>query len=155
MQRTGEAGMKDKLRELAAELEDVGSCDDDYQLGRAEAGQEIAKRISAILDAEGDGGTVFVPDAYLHTVVDEDGAQDQALSFSSESFPLQDVCGFKSIACQALYLDGPARSGVVSDEDVVAALKIWNDSPALGRDEDDAYAMRAALEHFTKGERHE
>lgn len=53
----------------------------------------------------GSGG---VPDAWLHTVVQDDGEQDSALSFSPDSFPLQGVGGFKSIGVRPLYAAAPA-----------------------------------------------
>lgn len=46
-------------------------------------------------------------DAWLHTVVQDDGEQDQALSFSPDSFPLEGVGGFKSIASEPLYRATP------------------------------------------------
>lgn len=51
------------------------------------------------------------PAAYLHTVVQDDGTEDIALSFSPDSFPLQGVGGFRSIRCEPLYaspVDTPA-----------------------------------------------
>ena len=59
---------------------------------------------------------------------------------------VSDVCNFLKGNSDAIQQPQPVRS--VSGEDVAAALKAWYDSPALGREEDDAYAMRAALEHF-------
>ncbi|MDE3021641.1 MAG: hypothetical protein KGI54_07250 [Pseudomonadota bacterium] len=64
------------------------------------------KEVKALLMARHARG---VPDAYLHTVVQDDGEQDQALSFWPNSFPLQGVGGFRSIACQPLYLAQPTK----------------------------------------------
>lgn len=45
--------------------------------------------------------------AWLHDVVQDDGAQDQALSFSRDSFPLEGVGGFRSLRASPLYTRPP------------------------------------------------
>jgi len=43
------------------------------------------------------------PVAYLHTVVQDDGTADLALSFKSDSFPLEGVGGFRSVRAEPLF----------------------------------------------------
>lgn len=111
--------MKDKLRELICRIseQEVSAS------GTCVVSKEQLAELLAILDAEGDGGAVGEMSVVRRYAL----AQHTEYASSDEA-------------------THPARSGVVSDEDVEAALKVWNDAPALGRDEDDAYAMRAALE---------
>jgi hypothetical protein len=51
------------------------------------------------------------PVAWLHDVVQDDGEPDQALSFFSDSFPLENVGGFRSVGCKPLYTAPPAAQG--------------------------------------------
>lgn len=159
--------MKDKLRELAELVREayragfIAACkwpapvtqDVDSSAYNKEFSAwsfSVREKHAAILDDEGDGGEVA-------SGVNPDELYAQLAPFADPACRDCDgrgvfygnvcVCGCVMTKLQATH---PARSGVVSDEDVEEALKIWNDAPALGRDEDDAYAMRAALEHFAK-----
>ena len=57
--------------------------------------------------------------AWLHDVVQSDGEQDQALSFSPDSFPLKGVGGFESIKSTPLFL-APQATHNKCDADFVA-----------------------------------
>lgn len=57
--------------------------------------------------------------AWLHDVVQGDGEQDQALSFSPDSFPLKGVGGFESIKSTPLFL-APQATHNKCDADFVA-----------------------------------
>jgi hypothetical protein len=50
--------------------------------------------------------------AWLHTVVQDDGTQDEALSFSPSSFPLEGVGGFRSIGRRPLFTAAAAGDPV-------------------------------------------
>lgn len=52
------------------------------------------------------------PVAYLHQVIQGDGEPDQALSFESDSSPLSEALGFRSIACEPLYKSQAAAQDV-------------------------------------------
>ena len=63
--------------------------------------REAAATLSANAQQQGEAA------AWLHTVVQDDGEQDQALSFSPDSFPLEGVGGFRSIGKTPLYAAPP------------------------------------------------
>lgn len=72
-------------------------------------------RIQAALASRPAGEAV----AWLHDVVQSDGEQDQALSFSPDSFPLKGVGGFESIKSTPLFL-APQATHNKCDADFVA-----------------------------------
>lgn len=49
------------------------------------------------------------PIAWLHEVAQDDGAPDQALSFSPDSFPFQGVGGFRSLSHRPLFTAAPSE----------------------------------------------
>jgi hypothetical protein len=49
-----------------------------------------------------------VPVAWMHDVVNGEGEPDKALSFSPDSFPLDDVLGFRSVSHEPLYAAPPS-----------------------------------------------
>lgn len=174
----GETGMKDKLRELADEMEACWICasngDGEITL---ETINNWSGRLSSILDAEGDGGAenkdmelfccqCFASEAsgsWDHVVV---GSFCTNCCGNGTTFPLPKAA-IESIRQQASWVGKryyphaedlakaprPARSGVVSDEDVSDACNSFLAVTGLTMVSWDG--MRAALEHFAKGERHE
>ena len=82
----------DDLRALADALRPMAKapCFDGIDIERA------ADYLRAQADAQ--------PVAWLHDVVQDGDEPDQALSFYRDSFPLEGVCGFRSIGCVPLYL---------------------------------------------------
>jgi hypothetical protein len=128
--------MKDKLRELENEMTVVIEC----CKGTIAVAPEVFDvfinwrgKLRGILDAEGDGGAV----GYV-------APGNKIIFYVSEGWSREVPPGTD------LYTH-PARSGVVSDDDVrIACHTVFGDPTEL-----DAKAMHAALEHFAKGERHE
>ncbi len=55
------------------------------------------------------------PVAFLHTVTQDDGESDQALSFSRDSFPFAGVGGFRSVECVPLFTHPPLSMGRRND----------------------------------------
>jgi len=67
---------------------------------RERAAELWNRRESAI--AEGNVPDV-APVAWLHTVTQDDGETDQALSFSPDSFPFDGIAGYRSVSHMPLY----------------------------------------------------
>ena len=116
-----EAGMKDKLMELAkwctqpvSEEHAEELSRNDYELGLHQGQKEMGDRILAILDAE-EGG--YWPDGSDAPIRDYTSAQ-------------------------------PARSGVVSEEDVEAAIDVFQDHKLNSLPY--RQCMRAALESYER-----
>jgi hypothetical protein len=171
--------MKDKLRELAAKYADPhcsGGPGPLFIAGMNAAYRAASNDIKAILDAEGDGGAVansharmindfprlsefFVKHALGSKLPVSCFACGRVGDRSITHAELADIYVCK--VCADKLGAHPARSGVVSDEDVEAACDAYIDhytaeilSNGAGSDNHHD-AMRAALEHFAKGERHE
>ena len=142
--------MKDKLS-VDALAQEIRRVDGNHSLGAGDLADALMPFITSILDAEGDGGAV----AWLHEVIADDGIADLALSFEPDSFPFADVAGYQSIKHSPLYTH-PARSGVVSDEDVEGAwMVLTGRAGSIAHEKDhecmmdiERKAVRAALEHF-------
>ena len=114
--------MKDKLRELAEWMRDVnGHC---------------AYALTEILDAEGDGGATWW--------TTKDGAEPMTSEQKAYKISLGYPASHSASHYNVPLYTHPARSGVVSDEDVHVALERFT---AL-RGESPINAMRAALETF-------
>ena len=138
--------MKDKLRELAERwAERIGG-----EPSTTITSKEVCELL-AVLDAEGDGGAVD----FSNDVIIDRGALQMALNVLRRNLK-NEVADELVAACKPL--SRPARSGVVSEEDVDGALKFFYNDGYLS---EPYYAdplrskMRAALEHFARGERHE
>ena len=115
-----ETGMKDKLRELADEMEACWICAsiDEGEI-TLETINNWSGRLSAILDTEGDGGAVTCQDALIY-------AGDQY----TDKYKDDDRQDIKTDVLNVFYQGAnwmrktnPARSGVVSDEDVTTACR--------------------------------
>jgi len=78
----------DQLRELADRLSDPCSPDDDDL-------ETVADFLRQCAEAK--------PVAWLHDVVQDGDEPDEALSFYPDSFPLENVGGFRSIGCKPLF----------------------------------------------------
>lgn len=84
-----------------------------------------------------------VPAAYLHIVVQDDGFEDQALSFSPDSFPFEGIGGFKSISHEPLYRESTTT---VMREALLLARNTFEGYAALHREKGTADgAAKAAL----------
>lgn len=64
--------------------------------------RELLRRLSTPRPRPADGAQAVEAVAWLHDVVQDDGENDQALSFSPDSFPLEGVGGFKSTRARPL-----------------------------------------------------
>lgn len=162
--------MTARLRELAEDWRTRASnlTVDPRDKRRCAIGQsyrDCAEELIAIFDAEGNDGAVTElvrtsPEQIYLQISDDESDHEEA--FPADHGDEITWCADSVLDCEVKYIrsdlvtrHGPTRSGGVSDADVEECIEIWNASPSLGREEDDAIAMRAALTHFAKGERHE
>ena len=134
--------MKDKLRELIGSMRASGE-------GTTQSQSRIieywADRFSAVLDAEGDGGAVTCQDALIY-------AGDQY----TDKYKDDDRQDIKTDVLNAFYQGAnwmrktnPARSGVVSEEDVkTACRKYYNCGHPVYPPVFEG--MRAALESYER-----
>ncbi len=99
--------------DVDALAQEIRRIDGSHRLGAGALAEALAPYIAALTSQAG-GGAV----AWLHDVVQDDGAHDQALSFSPESFPLQGVGGFRSVSHTPLYAVPPAPAATAFDEAV-------------------------------------
>ena len=136
--------MKDKLRELAERWQEYGA---EYAIVSDQGDvtwHTCADELLAILDAEGDGGAVAVQTRYQgpNKTVNTDW---RPCSFAHAQAVKDARCDVTEI--RYLYTN-PARSGVVSEEDVEAARSAFvaADDGSTGITE----AMRAALESYER-----
>lgn len=143
--------MIDKLRELAERWKEGPQGDDYLQscCGEIAAARErCADQILAILDAEGDGGAA--PVGLLTIELGRWYVEGIRMEVESLKFP---------VGIYNLYTHPqPARSGVVSDEQVEEASRIYVSNGGGSEVNGHVRAnMRLALEHFTKsqGESHD
>lgn len=150
------------LRELAERWKaeaDIATGDGNmFNGGLIMTKQQCADELLSILDAEGDGGAVigwvFQHDETGRMAFCENDGVNNPENFAANN-PRHVLCG-------PAYTH-PARSGVVSDADVEAACRVNYESDGNSKWDKLAEcwkvkhrtAMRAALEHFAKGERHE
>jgi len=161
--------MKDKLRELADRLDVLSTAaaecrwsefsmripaepKRDADLVMASAAVEL-RAYAATLDAESDGGAVAVQTRYQgpNKTVNTDW---RPCSFAHAQAVKDARCDVTEI--RYLYTN-PARSGVVSEEDVQAACEKYNDVyegeiilGALYATDNGKQAMRAALESYER-----
>jgi len=134
--------MKDKLRELAVKIIHDGESlpmleisKSIYRLQKFNDGKWTSlddDELLEILDAEGDGGAAPCEAMKLLIAIRE----DDYLSDSSRH------------RIDTLRNTHPARSGVVSDEDVETACAAYINNPYLSAREEMRISMRAALESF-------
>lgn len=89
---------------------------------------------------------ISMPVAYLHIVVQDDGFEDQALSFAPDSFPFEGVGGFKSIRHEPLYRHALAAPAVAREVDGrVVELLDWMDTRVLTSSERDCMKQLRAI----------
>jgi len=149
--------MKDKLMELAEHWERH------YHHGGAMEYMQCANELRAILDAEGDGVAVSVSpeDRFEQFVAAEIARSPEPLRelgeyltrvLDEDQWPTAD-----RLLLQLATHPHPARSGVVSEEDVQAACEKYNDVyegeiilGALYATDNGKQAMRAALESYER-----
>lgn len=144
--------MKDKLRELAAEWLRKGEFSKNSGAPRC-GGQMIedATELLAILDAEGDGGAVGedVVDRVAKAIADAAG---HGMREKCEHMVHAAISAYRLATWPETH---PARSGVVSDEDVRDAeryrwLRKYDNADLLAED-----VIDDAINTSSQGERHE